>query len=101
MPKIRDIIAAGGVLPALASGVMGKENRGFAAGLLPGFIYKDKYRDDEEERRQAEEEALMQATRGPENMKRGGKVKKMAKGGSASKRADGCAQRGKTRGKMV
>ena len=28
-------------------------------------------------------------------------VKKMAKGGSASARADGCAQRGKTRGKMV
>jgi hypothetical protein len=26
---------------------------------------------------------------------------KMASGGSASKRADGCAQRGKTRGKMV
>lgn len=33
-------------------------------------------------------------------MKKGGCVK-MAKGGSASKRADGCAQRGKTRGKMV
>jgi hypothetical protein len=30
-------------------------------------------------------------------MKRGGKVKKMASGGSASKRADGCALRGKTR----
>ena len=89
-----------GVLPAMASG-MSKENRGFAAGLLPGLLYRDKYRDAEEERRQAEEEALMQATRGPENMKRGGKVKKMAKGGSASKRADGCAQRGKTRGKMV
>ena len=29
----------------------------------------------------------------------GGKVKKMAKGGSASSRADGIAQRGKTRGK--
>ena len=28
-------------------------------------------------------------------------TKKMAKGGSASARADGCAQRGKTRGKMV
>lgn len=28
-------------------------------------------------------------------------VKKMAKGGSASSRADGCAQRGKTRGKLV
>lgn len=33
--------------------------------------------------------------------KKGGKVKCMAKGGSASKRADGCAQRGKTRGKIV
>jgi hypothetical protein len=30
-------------------------------------------------------------------MKKGGKVKKMAKGGSASARADGCAIRGKTR----
>lgn len=29
------------------------------------------------------------------------KVKKMARGGSASSRADGCCQRGKTRGKMV
>jgi hypothetical protein len=35
-----------------------------------------------------------------EGMKRGGKVKKMASGGSASGRADGIAQRGKTRGKM-
>ena len=35
-----------------------------------------------------------------QGMKKGGCVK-MAKGGSASKRADGIAQRGKTRGKMV
>ena len=37
-------------------------------------------------------------------MKSGGKVKNYAKGGkvsSASKRADGCAIKGKTRGKMV
>ena len=37
-------------------------------------------------------------------MRRGGKVKKMAKGGSvssASKRADGCATKGKTKGRMV
>ena len=33
-------------------------------------------------------------------MKHGGSVKKMASGGSASKRADGIAQKGKTRGKM-
>jgi hypothetical protein len=32
---------------------------------------------------------------------KGGKVKKMAKGGSASSRADGCAVKGKTRGMMV
>ena len=29
------------------------------------------------------------------------KTRKFAKGGTASSRADGCAQRGKTRGKMV
>jgi hypothetical protein len=34
-------------------------------------------------------------------MKKGGGVKKMAAGGSASKRADGIAQRGKTKGKML
>ena len=33
-------------------------------------------------------------------MKKGGKVKCMTKGGSASKRADGCAVRGKTKGKV-
>ena len=36
--------------------------------------------------------------------KRGGKVVKKAKGGSissASKRADGCAQRGKTKGRFI
>lgn len=37
-----------------------------------------------------------------QTMKRGGKVKKMAKGGStASKRADGCATKGKTKGRFV
>ena len=37
-----------------------------------------------------------------EGMKRGGKVKKYAKGGStASKRADGCAKKGKTKGRFV
>lgn len=36
-----------------------------------------------------------------QGMKKGGATKCMAKGGSASKRADGIAQRGKTRGKIV
>jgi hypothetical protein len=36
------------------------------------------------------------------DFKKGGKIKKMAKGGStASKRADGCATKGKTKGRFV
>lgn len=35
------------------------------------------------------------------NNAKGGSIKKMAAGGSASKRADGCATKGKTKGKMV
>jgi hypothetical protein len=34
-------------------------------------------------------------------MKKGGGVKKMAKGGSASSRADGCVAKGKTKGRMI
>jgi len=37
------------------------------------------------------------STLNPAMMKKGGAIKKMASGGSASKRADGIAQRGKTR----
>ena len=37
-----------------------------------------------------------------QTMKKGGSIKKMAKGGStASKRADGCATKGKTKGRFV
>ena len=87
---------AGGVLPSLLSGSMGKENRGFAFGLIPGMLYKEHYRDEQEEERQRMAEAAAaekaeQAT----GMKKGGMV------GSASKRADGCAVRGKTKGRMV
>lgn len=42
------------------------------------------------------------ATAAPATMKKGGKVKCMSKGGStASKRADGCATKGKTRGRII
>jgi hypothetical protein len=91
-------------------------NYGSFGAAIPGTrsLKKD---EEEEKRRMAEEAAAMaaaqmDATQGPIKrgltaglgMKKGGKVKKMAKGGSvgsASKRADGCAKRGKTRGKMV
>ena len=48
-----------------------------------------------------------QARIAPKKMRKGGKVKKMAYGGkvksgsSASRRADGCAVKGKTRGRIV
>jgi len=46
-------------------------------------------------------EDIMMAEQAPA-MRKGGKVKKMAKGGStASKRADGCAVKGKTKGRFV
>ena len=80
------------LIPALLSGKMGKENRGFGLGLLPGLLYKDRYKDKEEEK---EEERKAQRQAATQGMKKGGMV------GSASKRADGCAQRGKTKGRMV
>ena len=49
----------------------------------------------------AEKKRKAAAGEADEGMRKGGKVKKMAKGGSASKRGDGCATQGKTRGKFV
>jgi hypothetical protein len=43
---------------------------------------------------------VMMAEQAPA-MRKGGKVKKMAKGGSASRRGDGCATQGKTKGRFV
>ena len=51
-------------------------------------------------RRTFAEEAGIQPTAEP-MMRKGGKVKKMAKGGSASKRGDGIAKKGHTKGRMV
>ena len=67
------------------------DNAGFAVGLLPGLMYKDYKKNKAEE--EAEKAKGMPAGAVP-GMKKGGSV------GSASKRADGIAQRGKTRGKM-
>jgi len=54
--------------------------------------------------RDEETEALMQRQKmetSKEGKAKGGKVKAYAKGGSVSARADGCAQRGKTKGRFV
>ena len=46
-------------------------------------------------------EIARRAGAAPQGMKKGGKVKKTTAGGSASKRADGCATKGKTKGRFV
>lgn len=89
-----------GAAPAMAGKMLGKENAGFGLGLIPGMLYKNQYKKREEKKGMTPQ-TTNTATDAEPGMKKGGKVKKMASGGSASKRADGCAMRGKTRGKMV
>jgi hypothetical protein len=70
------------------------ENAGRSVVTTPAQRMAEAARMVEERRRKEREEA---------GMKRGGKVKKYASGGSvssASKRADGIAQRGKTKGRI-
>jgi hypothetical protein len=64
---------------------------------LVGNIAANKLEDREEKKRRAAEAGMVpdQGGAAPMPMKKGGKVS------SASKRADGCCTKGKTRGKMV
>lgn len=70
-------------------GAMGKLMSEGVGGMIPAAIARDARKDAAEEERQ---KAIAASARG-EGMKKGGMT--------ASKRADGIAQRGKTRGKMV
>lgn len=73
--------------------IMHKSESGLM-GALPALLDPDK-----DKKKTSGDKTLA-----PDGLKRGGKVKKMAKGGSvssASKRADGCATKGKTKGKFV
>jgi hypothetical protein len=70
---------------ATGRGMFGKD-----VGILPALAGKLREDRAEEERQKA-----IAASAQGQPMKKGGKVS------SASSRADGCAQRGKTKGKMV
>jgi hypothetical protein len=84
---MKDLLKA--VSPAAA--LLGDgEDAGFALGIIPGLMRRKHVEDKAEEARQA---AIAASAQG-KPMKKGGKV-------SASSRADGCAQRGKTKGRMV
>jgi hypothetical protein len=95
MAKARDILGSGalGIGPALLA-KNPEMMRGF--GLL-GNLAANKLEDREERKRKASMTGMPDMAEPA--MKKGGKVK--AKTPSASKRADGCATKGKTRGKMV
>ena len=84
-------------LAAMISGKggMGKAMRQGFGGIAPMMIARSGYKDEEEERRAQEQAAAEQAA--AQGMKKGGKVKMS----TASKRSDGIAQRGKTKGRMV
>ena len=75
-------------------------NFGSFGAAVPGISRSlkkeaDKYQNEEEKRRMEEQAAAEQAA--AQGMKKGGKVKMS----SASKRADGIAMKGKTKGRIV
>ena len=84
-------------LAAMISGKggMGKAMRQGFGGIAPMMIARSGYENEEEERLAQEQAAAEQAA--AQGMKKGGRVKMS----SASKRADGIATKGKTRGRMV
>ena len=90
--KLEDLAKSGGfgILPAVA---LKNPDALRPLGIL-GNLAADKLEDREEKKRREEMEGKAPG------MKKGGKVKKMKSGGYV-KSADGCAQRGKTRGKFV
>ena len=83
-------IKAGDVSPLAGmmtgEGLTGDLMRQGLGGAIPSAIARDAYSGKEEEEKRKKQAA---------GMKKGGKVS------SASSRADGCATKGKTRGKMV
>jgi len=66
-------------------GLTGELIRGGLGGMIPQAIAKDAYSDEEEKRKKQT----------GASMKKGGKVS------SASSRADGCAVKGKTKGRII
>lgn len=98
--KLGDISPIAGVLSG--EGMIGKLAGEGMFGLAPQFI-ANQAQDDDKQRKKEKQAARAAAAGQPTNgtttaiktMKKGGSVKS-----KASNRADGCAQRGKTRGKM-
>ncbi len=86
--KAGDLSPLAGI--ATGEGMIGKLAGKGGLGLLPAAIARNAQEDEEERKKKA----AMTGGAPTAAMKKGGVV-------SASRRADGIAQRGKTRGKMV
>jgi hypothetical protein len=77
------------------------------AGKMKAQKLKDTYGPNQDERDRMERAALAAEAKPKVYMSPDGRtggmspLKKMAKGGSASKRGDGCCVKGKTKGRMV
>ena len=82
--KLGDVSPMAGMMTG--EGLTGEMMRKGLVGVVPQAIARDAYSGKEEEEKRRKQAA---------GMKKGGKVS------SASSRADGCATKGKTRGKMV
>ena len=89
--KIEDLSPLAAIMSG--KGAIGELSRKGMLGLAPYAISSNSYNDAEEERQKAE------AAQKPKGMKHGSAVKKKA--GGYVKSADGCAKKGKTKGRFV
>jgi hypothetical protein len=97
--KLSDLSPLAGI--ATGKGMIGKLASQGGIGLLPQMIAKDA-QEDAANKVLADSKALAAAEE--ERAKKGNMATQMKKGGvtsSASKRADGCATKGKTKGRFV
>ena len=85
--KLHDVSPAAAMFTG--KGEMGKLMAQGVGGVIPAAIAKDAQKAEEDRKK------LEASYYAPRNMKKGGKVS------SASARADGCAVKGKTNGRMI
>jgi hypothetical protein len=96
MPKAADDMKAGMPMPRFGARAM--RPGGMAKG---GKVHADAAMDKKLIRKEIARAEKMEHESEGKGMKKGGYVKKMAAGGSASKRADGVVSKGKTKGKFI
>jgi hypothetical protein len=89
--KIGDVSPLAGMMTG--KGMTGELMRQGFGGMIPSAIAKDAYSDEEEKRKK--QAAGTSSAPPTASMKKGGKVS------SASSRADGCAVKGKTKGRII